>query len=82
MIKKKWHGIRMSKKTLVLEAKVLIQQEPKHLSFKSLNTGKSRTYVSPDGKNAGDGRTSFPDRRGNKLFLGWESKEGLTEVYI
>lgn len=58
----------MPKKTLVLEAKVLIQQEPKHLSFKSLNTGKPRTYVSPDGKNAGDGRTTFPDHRRNKFF--------------
>jgi len=72
----------MPKKTLVLEAKVLRQQEPKHLSFKSLNTGKPRTYVIPDGKNAGDGRTSFPDPRGNTYFLGWESKEGLIKVCI
>lgn len=42
---------------------MLRQQEPKHLSFKSINIGKPRTYVFPDGKNAGDGRTSIPDPR-------------------
>lgn len=34
------------------------------------------------GETQGDGGTSFPNPSGSKCFLGYESKEGLSEVYI